>query len=309
MKKLTLVAVGFMILVVVFATPTSAGNLNGELNDDTDTVGAGGSAPGGSADGGGGGGGSTGEVSAGSLGTWVPALLGYCWDDGTVNLSNIPLPDGFAAPLPGGELRDPATADGRLLLWILVSPTGEALATWFHSECAEAAFPAPVAPPAPVDIWKEAPLPLPKVLTSPERRGLVGIENWFWYDGITRVTVPPVQIGGWTVSAEANLAEVRWELGDGRTISATDTLPGSKRHPAATAIYQVAGTYVITAHSIWQGTATISGFGFTFTQPRMVSGCCTTSRQSKLTDEARRLRNLDRSIAGAGRPGTGRRWA
>ena len=158
-------------------------------------------------------------VSAGPVGTWVSAVIGACWLDGTSVLLLDWLGPGGSFPDLSAE-RDLITADGDMLGWVLITPDGRATVHTIQNTC-DPNDPGPQPPPDPISIWEQTPLPDPEVLTSPRVRGLVGVPNHFWYEGPDSISVDPIVVNGWTVETEARLDHVDWELGNGTTVTAT----------------------------------------------------------------------------------------
>ncbi|HKE99217.1 MAG TPA: hypothetical protein VKG45_09845 [Actinomycetes bacterium] len=61
--------------------------------------------------------------------------------------------------------------------------------------------------------------------------------------------------------ANARVAELRWQTGDGHTYTSTDC--GSLQAPAALHTYQARGTYQLTLTAVWNGSYTYTGNGIT----------------------------------------------
>jgi hypothetical protein len=99
---------------------------------------------------------------------------------------------------------------------------------------------------------------------APPNDSLVGIDTWFWVDGVpdggvsARASVPGIQ-----VVATATPGAVRIDFGDGTTAECTGG--GTEYAAGATSDctheYQVAGDYTITATVLWTGTYTVNGQG------------------------------------------------
>lgn len=236
------------VLVVALAPMAGAdlqsgsGNLSADGNVSVELASDGGGA-------GGGGGGGRGR-SRGSAGTWVGYDVGVCgaggeqWFDIAVNDLGPPDPPAFE---PAGVIRN----------LTLIRPDGSIAGTYLWSSCAG---PPPAAPPSADDALAAADLPVAGVPTSPEVTGLVGIENWFWYEGPTEVPVT-VTLDGWTGTATARAVAWRWDFGDGA--AASSTTPGSPDDPAVTHVYTTKGTKRIVLTVTWEADFTLTGFGLT----------------------------------------------
>lgn len=192
-------------------------------------------------------GGSGGAVRR-TVGQWVSYPAGYCTNDGRQWL-------GFAlGPVNPGDV--PFRPDGEILAMTLVLPDGNVTRTQLWNECERR--PRPTAPPSAESALAAANLPTTSVPTSPEVTGLVGMENWFWYEGPTTLTVN-VELDGWTGTAVARAVEWHWDFGDGA--SASSTTPGSPDDPAVTHTYTVQGTNDIVLTVTWEADFTFTGFG------------------------------------------------
>lgn len=193
--------------------------------------------------------------SGGALGTWSAVILGYCgangeqWD-GVSTIGGV-----TSAPLD-------FPIAGNLVLWVLVAPggTGGSQQQYLQNECVD---PPPTAPPDVEALLAMADLPRPPVVTNPPAGGLVGLENWFWYEGATAVPVA-VTVDGWTATSTARTARYTWTF-DGTSVSSDG--PGSSSAPAARHTFTTGGQHPITLTIRWEAVFTLSGFGLTFTAP------------------------------------------
>src|ERR671930_2586920 len=100
-------------------------------------------------------------------------------------------------------------------------------------------------------------LPGGTIGATPNVRGLVNLESFFWVRGAEQ---PPVdlQVGGSTVHAEFRVVEYRWSFGDGSTLATegpgTEGL-GSEVHVA----YRDRGTFRVTVQVAWTAEAFLDG--------------------------------------------------
>jgi hypothetical protein len=101
-------------------------------------------------------------------------------------------------------------------------------------------------------------MPRATVTTSPYVQGLVGLENWFWYDGPDQVQVT-VGLGGWTATATARPVYFEWALGTGESVGADHA--GSEASPAQAHIYSRQGNYDLALTVTWEAEFTVSGYG------------------------------------------------
>jgi hypothetical protein len=145
---------------------------------------------------------------------------------------------------------------------LLVRADGTVLASYVQNEC----DPATAAPPAPLptagDILRQAPIPAPDVTTSPHADGLVGLPNWFWYEGATTVPVQAT-LNGWTATATATITNYHWDLGG--DVGRDAVSPGSEDQPAVIYTYEHDGTYDLQMTTTWGAEFTLTGYGSTFT--------------------------------------------
>lgn len=199
---------------------------------------------------GGGGGGSGGGGSSGSAGQWVGYDVGLCgangetWFDLAVGDSGTASPPAFE---PAGVLRH----------LVLILPDGTMAGSVVWNSCTT---PPPAAPPSAQAVLAAADLPLAQVRTSPAVTGLVGIENWFWYEGPTQVQVA-VNLAGWNATGVARAVAWHWDFGDGA--SATSEEPGTAEDPAVTHTYTRKGTRDIVVTVTWAADFTLAGHGLT----------------------------------------------
>lgn len=159
----------------------------------------------------------------------------------------------------------PQSPDGVGWLDLLIDPDGRVLVTRLH--CGGVGVTEPPPPPdlpSPIEVFDSAPIPQPKVMINPvnafeDADGIVGFEAWLWYEQETEVSVD-AGIPGLTVTANVELVELTWDMGDGHTVGATT--PGSFEKPAATYAYTRQCDCTITLTATWGGTYTVSGEGF-----------------------------------------------
>jgi hypothetical protein len=159
---------------------------------------------------------------------------------------------------------------GSLLEWhfrYFVASTGQE--TFLGSSCLspgarEEASSAPP-PPTVAEIQDAVPLPRFDIATSPIRRGLTGLETWFWCDAPTTESVT-VSIRGYRVVAEAHVVEFEWVTGDGHSYF-SDTC-GEEPDPeddgygaAARHTYETKDFYALELRIGWSGSYTFSGHG------------------------------------------------
>jgi hypothetical protein len=115
------------------------------------------------------------------------------------------------------------------------------------------------------EIQDAVPLPRFDIATSPIRRGLTGLETWFWCDAPTTESVT-VSIRGYRVVAEAQAVEFEWVTGDGHSYF-SDTC-GEEPDPegdgygaAARHTYETKDFYALELRIGWSGSYTFSGHG------------------------------------------------
>jgi hypothetical protein len=180
-------------------------------------------------------------------------VIGYCGANGErwEGLSQI-------GGVNTGEITFPIA--GNLVFWVLTRPDGTAGGQYLQDECVD---PPPSPPPDAASVLALADLPRPPVVTNPQAGGLVGLENWFWHEGITEVPVA-VTIDGWTATSTARATTFTWSF-DGTTVSATT--PGSPEQPAARHTFTRQGSHGITLTVTWEASFTLTGFGQTIVTP------------------------------------------
>lgn len=116
----------------------------------------------------------------------------------------------------------------------------------------------PDMPPLPEEAWEQVPLPVPEVRVNPRARGLTGLETWFWYDQPTTARLN-VDLGGFTVTIDAQAVGFRWRTGDGAELSSGT--PGTSDQPSASHVYETKGDYTLIVDVTWTGTYTFAGPG------------------------------------------------
>lgn len=104
--------------------------------------------------------------------------------------------------------------------------------------------------------------------------GLVGMPNWMWVANPTQDTWGPItrtaSAAGWTVTATARVAQVSWDMGDGRVVVCGAGTPyrdsyGKRSSPTCGHTYTRQGSYPVRATSQW--VITWAGIGQTGTIP------------------------------------------
>lgn len=128
---------------------------------------------------------------------------------------------------------------------------------------------APAPPPDPRHIaWQlvaQAQLRAGQIGLVPDsEHALLGMPTWLWIDDPGPATTGPITrsttVNGYTVTIEARLARVVYDMGDGSTVAcvgsrATGTVYleryGLKPSPTCGHVYQQPGTYTVTARSSW----------------------------------------------------------
>lgn len=148
------------------------------------------------------------------------------------------------------------TPDGRLVVRTHYDSTGTYLRT---TRVCEGPLvpgdPGVPLPPAPESVFREAPLPLPEVHTSPPGRGLVGFETWLWWGADTELAPLSVGIAGWTATVTPQLERVEWDLGNGDVVVGDGA--GSEERPSARYVYTEHCDCTITVTATWGGTVTL----------------------------------------------------
>jgi hypothetical protein len=125
--------------------------------------------------------------------------------------------------------------------------------------------PVPPPPPTVAEIQDAVPLPKFAIKTSPIRRGLTGLETWFWCDAPTTESVT-VSIRGYRVRARARANEFTWITDDGHSYASNTCgeepdpegrgLEASARHT-----FETKDHYDLQLHVTWNGSYTFSGHG------------------------------------------------
>ncbi len=156
------------------------------------------------------------------------------------------------------DVRPRDTAAGQLVVWQLYTPDGDAGPVHLQNQCDPNDF-VPTPPPSPLEVWARTPLPTPSVLTSPRVKGLVGVPNWFWYEGPTVVTVPPITLGEWSVTAQGQIESISWYADGEHVGTATGAdLASTEADPAAEGLFRFAGEVELRAEVVWAGTSTVT---------------------------------------------------
>lgn len=178
----------------------------------------------------------------------------------------------------GGAVRS-GNGEPQMAQYVLVAPDGAVIGT-----VAVACAPGPGGtsvpqlpplPPTANQVWQSAvawePLVTSRIEVNPGSTGLTGLSSWFWLSNSTTV-LPPLSltVGGYSLTASASIQSYTWLFGDGDQSPAYS--PGSASDPAATDLYQTAGTYQVLVIAHYVGNYTISGNGMTAqTAPLQVS--------------------------------------
>ena len=193
------------------------------------------------------------------MGTWISIDIGDWWADGYYETYLVPVPGPTAG---GSDPHLPGDVAGDYVMWEL-RDGNRILATSFENECLSAApgevGAEPLPPPSAEEIWSRVELPTPTVRLNPRGDGLVGSKTWFWYDEATEVSLPGLDIRGWSVDASAVVVDMRWYFDD--TTLVAEWIPGTEDDPAATHIFQDRGEREVVMELTWEGTATIAGPG------------------------------------------------
>jgi hypothetical protein len=101
----------------------------------------------------------------------------------------------------------------------------------------------PTGPPAPGpsieviarQVYDTLPLPIPQPHTSPavDARQLVGLPIWLWVDGVVwRNFETSASLGGVTVTVTARPRHVRWDMGDGHSLTCDRGTPWDPAGPS-----------------------------------------------------------------------------
>jgi hypothetical protein len=164
------------------------------------------------------------------------------------------------------ELAGPAPAvPGTVWVGRLVDPVTGLTDSGYGSCVAvgEQAPPRPPEPPTAEEIWGAALTVVPEVSLDPVVRGLTGLENHMWYQGVTADSVV-LSLDGFDVTADITAIEFQWDM-DGPTrdqiLVYSSPIPGSAEEPAASHTYALPGEYQILHQVIWTGTSLVTGPG------------------------------------------------
>jgi hypothetical protein len=189
-------------------------------------------------------------------GTWIRFQVAWCDATGRIVPGFTPIPlSGFDPTL------DPATI-GPVYQHRLINAAGVVRTTTTENTC-DPASPGPPTPlPTADDLMAAASrlMSRSEATTSPHIRGLVGLENWFWYGGPDQVQ-DTVSLGGWTATATARPVYFEWALGTGDSVGADHA--GSEASPAQSHIYSRQGNYDLALTVTWEADFTVSGYGIT----------------------------------------------
>jgi hypothetical protein len=113
-------------------------------------------------------------------------------------------------------------------------------------------------PPSIAMIWDAAGLPAPHVAASPRRRGVTGLESWFWTSAPAPVAVG-VDLAGFRISGTAVPIEHRFYADDdGWSRRATS---GSPNAPAVVRTFERTKTARIGVATVWRGDVTMQAPG------------------------------------------------
>ena len=107
-----------------------------------------------------------------------------------------------------------------------------------------------------------AAIPQHTIETSPEVRGLVRVDTWFWIDGeMLEPVTATASIPFMTVVATAEPGRVQFDFGDGTSGECAGSgTPWSEGATSdCTHSYEVAGHYEVTATLEWTGSYTVNG--------------------------------------------------
>ena len=124
----------------------------------------------------------------------------------------------------------------------------------------------PPAPPTLEEVLAAAAVPLPSIRLNPAVEGLTGLATYAWYDGAAAIGPVTVQIRGYTVSGNAAVDQVSFDMGrPDRAAQQTYTVDaagfGTAEQPAVRHTYETKGSVVVTVETVWHGVFTISGNG------------------------------------------------
>ena len=180
-------------------------------------------------------------------------------------------------PCPGRSTTDPVTGtvtiEAGVYWWIQVIDRASGTVVSDYFTCLYASDPAPAPPPAPPTPAEfslaaaDALLPTTELSPRAEFDGVTGIDTWFWCDQPEAVTVGPLSLRGWTISATVSVSKVTWnvssDVAEGFTLTSDDC--GAEPDigsdgSAAAEIWtpRTKGAYDIEILSEWTGTWTLS---------------------------------------------------
>lgn len=111
-------------------------------------------------------------------------------------------------------------------------------------------------PPAPTDVLRRLPLPMPEIHTSPPGQGLVGFETHFWWGADTAVPPVTVTVGDWTATVAPRLERVEWDFGNGDT--ASSNVAGTEQDPSVVYTYEQQCECTVTVTATWGGQITLA---------------------------------------------------
>ena len=115
-------------------------------------------------------------------------------------------------------------------------------------------------PPTSAQVMERAEIPEPSINRLPGSIGLTGLPTKLWADPTgSSVSVPTIEIDGYTVRTTANLIGYYWRLGDGA--EAITYNPGSASNPAVEHTYESKGTYTLELEVAWHAYYSFEGYG------------------------------------------------
>jgi hypothetical protein len=189
-------------------------------------------------------------------GYWSNEMLCYITPDPMYAAGSLPPDD----PIWDGNYPEGA-------IYLCYNPWLEGMAGYSFWAAAPPAGPA--APPDPRELAQQAieqmNLRAVNIGIVPEARpgsvGLVGMPNWMWVENPTENTWGPAtrtaSAGGWTVTATAEVSQVRWDMGDGQVVVCEgagtpyqDSF-GKASSPTCGHTYTRQGDYTVRASSHW----------------------------------------------------------
>lgn len=119
----------------------------------------------------------------------------------------------------------------------------------------------PVVLPSSAEVWDRVAIPQPEVRLNPRIRGLVGLETRLWYDQATELTVD-AGLPGIAVTATVRPVKFRWSFGNGDSVEAPGSRPGTEQNPAATYVFtQPCLPCEVSLTVTWGGSYTVTGLG------------------------------------------------